>query len=180
MSVARGFALYRAREGEEQGPTGLGEGCRQTPLPDVSNDGTPSQLAGAQDAEGGAQPSGEAPLDSECIPGHSVPEDGDSDLETGSYEMVDSQAPTSPVSTLDSENREHPTPSLTSSAQTLAEPFLLEEQIKIFGPEPLCQHNLTCKLFIPKDRGLKKINLFLCLNINLFGYRSPVFKALLT
>ena len=32
----------------------------------------------------------------------------------------------------------------------------------------------------PKDRGLKKINIFLCLNINLFGYRSPVFKAFLT
>ena len=61
---------YRAREGEEQEPTGLGEGCRQTPLPDVPNDGTPSQLAGAQDAESGAQPSGEAPLDSECISGH--------------------------------------------------------------------------------------------------------------
>lgn len=82
-----------------------------------------------------------------------VPEDGSSDIEMGSYEVVDSEAPTSPVSTLASERRDLPTPSLTSSLQTLADPFIDEMQVKIFGPPPLCQHNLPCKLFMCRKQG---------------------------
>lgn len=82
-----------------------------------------------------------------------VPEDEESDPELGSYEMIGSQVPTSPASTLASERRDLPTPSLTSSLQTLAEPFVDETQMKIFGPPPLCQHNLPCKLFMCRKQG---------------------------